>query len=488
MWTPVALVLFWLVGAGSASLAAGVNVALGLALASVMGCTLGGLCLRARSMTPPGGSGATSGWPPLARALARYELAIVLALMPLTLLHSPPLMLVLAVVSALALARWLAGGPVLPHIPMNLPIALLALLLVPGILFAPSLELGLPKATGLVLGIALYAALANLSTGVTARLLARGVAIVGVGAALVGLVGTEWPDVGKLSIFSGVYERLPHWIHYLPSSVHTAEFLNPNEVGGVLTWIVPFLLVWWGGAGDRPTAGLRAWLWQLAILLALLTSSATLFLTQSRAALLAVTLALPLLVVSVLAQRPRGRWFLLLIPVVGLGLGYLVTDGRALSTSLSDDDITAHGRLQIWQQATELISSHAWLGVGLNNFDQARINVVGTNEYGPLRVETHAHNEYLQAALDFGVPGLVAYLALLVSTFGALLRCARSANTRSVRVLAAALATGLLAHQLFGLLDAVTLGAKGGLVWWAYLGVSGWLWAQQAEHHAQRSG
>ncbi len=143
-------------------------------------------------------------------------------------------------------------------------------------------------------------------------------------------------------------------------------------------------------------------------------------------------------------------------------------------------DVTWHGRLEIWQQSINLIASHAWIGLGLNNFEQVRGAVAGVSALGLPRVVVHAHDEYLQAALDFGVPGLVAYVALLVGMFGTLLQCTRSARTHSARVLAAALATGLLGHQLFGLVDAVTLGAKAGLLWWAYLGVSGWLWTQQA--------
>ena len=81
----------------------------------------------------------------------------------------------------------------------------------------------------------------------------------------------------------------------------------------------------------------------------------------------------------------------------------------------------------------------------------------------------------MQAAVDFGLPGLAAYMALLVSAFGMCLRLMRGDVSREVKTLATAIGVGLLAHQIFGLTDAITLGAKPGFIFWSFLGALAWL-------------
>jgi putative inorganic carbon (HCO3(-)) transporter len=89
---------------------------------------------------------------------------------------------------------------------------------------------------------------------------------------------------------------------------------------------------------------------------------------------------------------------------------------------------------------------------------------------GPVFDLAHAHNIYLQTALDGGVPALVAYLA----TIGLALTMAWQCSSRA-RGAEGALALGLfgtlVAGQTFGLGDAVALGAKIGLFFWWNLGL-----------------
>ena len=105
---------------------------------------------------------------------------------------------------------------------------------------------------------------------------------------------------------------------------------------------------------------------------------------------------------------------------------------------------------------------------------------------GSLNMVVHAHNNYLQAAVDYGLPGFAAYVALLVSVFGSLWALMRHSREHATRYLAAALAAGLLAHQLYGLTDAITLGAKPGFIFWCFLGVAGCLVVRERVAHASQ--
>jgi putative inorganic carbon (HCO3(-)) transporter len=95
----------------------------------------------------------------------------------------------------------------------------------------------------------------------------------------------------------------------------------------------------------------------------------------------------------------------------------------------------------------------------------------------------HAHNIFLQTALDLGLPGLCAYLALLGV---ALANCVHIAGGTSPvrRDVALALAANIAAVHLFGLTDAVPLGAKVGLLFWFTLGLLAALYVREHEARA----
>ena len=80
----------------------------------------------------------------------------------------------------------------------------------------------------------------------------------------------------------------------------------------------------------------------------------------------------------------------------------------------------------------------------------------------------HAHNVFLQMGFDTGIPGLLAYLAIV------LLAARECANlVRRASPLYAALGMGglatLVASHVYGVVDVVALGAKPGVLWWGLL-------------------
>ncbi len=82
---------------------------------------------------------------------------------------------------------------------------------------------------------------------------------------------------------------------------------------------------------------------------------------------------------------------------------------------------------------------------------------------------SHAHNIFLQTALDVGLPGLIVYLALLFVALAVGWRVARHDN--DFRPISIGLVCGLVAVHIFGLVDAQVIGSKPGIILWFSLGL-----------------
>jgi putative inorganic carbon (HCO3(-)) transporter len=84
----------------------------------------------------------------------------------------------------------------------------------------------------------------------------------------------------------------------------------------------------------------------------------------------------------------------------------------------------------------------------------------------------HAHNEWLQAGVDLGVTGLVIFLAVQGLGLWLAYRGFQSAASVPLRWMMAGTLAGLAAHSVFGLTDAVALGAKPGIFFWVLLALT----------------
>jgi putative inorganic carbon (HCO3(-)) transporter len=108
-------------------------------------------------------------------------------------------------------------------------------------------------------------------------------------------------------------------------------------------------------------------------------------------------------------------------------------------------------------------------GMGMNVFRKAVYLIYPMFQLPASYDVAHAHNELLQAALDLGIPGLIGFLAIYIGAVGMLARTMQAGGT--MRLLALGLLGGLLAHFIFGMTDAVALGAKPGFLFWWLLGM-----------------
>jgi putative inorganic carbon (HCO3(-)) transporter len=155
--------------------------------------------------------------------------------------------------------------------------------------------------------------------------------------------------------------------------------------------------------------------------------------------------------------QSQEHWRLLLYQVTGVSSGNIST-------------VDLSSRPDIWQRAIYGIEDFAITGMGMGTFREVMPVVYPIFNLGDKDI-AHAHNHLFQAALDLGIPGLVAYLALWVGAIAMLSKVFHYDISRQSRTLAVGLTGCLLAYFVYGLTDAVALGARPGFLFWILLGL-----------------
>jgi len=140
--------------------------------------------------------------------------------------------------------------------------------------------------------------------------------------------------------------------------------------------------------------------------------------SQSRGAFLGIVAVLIVLleqsrrlsVKSLLLGLFIVTFFFCLIYFVG-GSMYLERLQTLINPS-EDYNITSEvGRLAVWKRGLALMSSNPLLGVGINGFVFAE--GLATQTTGFNIKWSAAHNSFLQIGVELGIPGLIAYLAII---------------------------------------------------------------------------
>ncbi|MDA0746226.1 MAG: tetratricopeptide repeat protein [bacterium] len=112
---------------------------------------------------------------------------------------------------------------------------------------------------------------------------------------------------------------------------------------------------------------------------------------------------------------------------------------------------TDRGRLTMWNRTLELILDHPVLGVGPGGWKRIYPAYDRGAMIRPSSSPRRPHNDYLWIAAEYGLPGLLCYLWLLVTAFYCLFSLARRPDA-FWRIAAPAIAVALLAtlgHALF---------------------------------------
>lgn len=162
---------------------------------------------------------------------------------------------------------------------------------------------------------------------------------------------------------------------------------NPNFAGGVIALSYPYLFYHWQSQ-------------KMALALATVAGIIAVLLTDSRAALVGLVLALVLLFVKKMSKK---QFLVCLVPVIILLLYFFPV--RAISHFDS--------RTTIWQKGWQAALQKPIFGWGLENFSQtfqAQLRPEGDADLKAIRVDK-AHNEFLEIFLGTGLVGLLLYTA-----------------------------------------------------------------------------
>jgi len=362
------------------------------------------------------------------------------------------------------LCRWVAEGRLTIRTYLDLP--LLGLLaMIPVSLYASAdFSLSVPILYKTIAELAVFYGLVNSVRSL--RLVRRLTALVlgiSAGLSILGLLGTNWP-ASKVFSLPQVYEHLPRVI--IPQ-LNVAGF-SRNIAGGVLAMLLPITLSFFLFSSKRilkPILGMS-----VAVM------AFTLLLTQSRGAW--IGLAISLLVMAVW----RNRWLLLGIPVsaaiVFITVQHFGIQPVADFMLITESSPSAASRFEIWQRAIYMIQDFPYTGIGLGTFSRVGPLMYPYFLAGPDADIPHAHNIFLQAGVDFGIPGLVAFIGTLAAFAFTAWEALRLSRGSDFEPLALGLFCGFIVYLIHGLLDSITaVSIKAGIVLWALMGFTTALWA-----------
>jgi len=417
--------------------------------------------------------------------LDRWGWLLLLAASPFLLFPVPSRVWALLVVPLMFGARLASRSNHDRRTPLDLSILLLAVMVLVSLYATYDIAVSLPKIAGMVLGVGVFyetvmycqRSLAHLKKGVGLFLL------LGSGFAGVALLTTDWPR--RLSLAVAILSRLPQRLFALPGAERGVQH---NEVAGTMLWISPLAIslaaAWWAwGWKRKPAARGEWWSGVIATGAALLTTF-VLILAQSRGGWLSFGVALLVLLVLsggrarnvglvgggvALAALTALTW---LIPAQ---MGEWIFGGVEQAAEVSSLENLA-GRLEIWSRAIYAIQDFPLTGVGMNVFRQIVPVLYPLFLISPTFDIAHAHNTWLQAALDLGLPGLVAYLSMWIVVVAMLIQVLRSSPDWPLRMVAVGILSCLGGYFTYGITDTVALGARPGWLWWMLMALAAATW------------
>lgn len=405
--------------------------------------------------------------------LVRAELGLLMAAVPLLLFprwYLPWVGLGLLVIGWLL--RGIGTNVWLVRTPLNRPIAVLLLMTM--VSLYPSVDLGLsmPKFYGILVGFAIYYAACGAVSSQRHFWLGVGLVIAALVAVIVlGLLGSDWSQY-KFPVLRPVYSLIPQVIRDVQTSFGPRTGFHPNELGGALAFLVPLPLALALSARiARPLV--------VVLLAAVLTSLGVLVLTASRSAITAAGIMVVLLVVW---RWRRLGLALVAVGAVAVGVTLILSAPTVLdfllkadAASVAPGEGSLPGRLEIWERAGYMIEDFPFTGIGLNAFPIVLETLYPPFLTGPFERIPHAHNIFLQTAIDLGVGGLLGFLGLWACVAYAGWLAYRRVRDVSVRgpfqAAIVGLLAGLLSYLVFGLTDAITLGAKPTVLLWLMMGL-----------------
>jgi len=402
-----------------------------------------------------------------------------------------------------------------PITSLNISVLVLAVMLLVSLWATYSIEQSLEKITGLVLGLGVFYAVVRESRRPGGWWRSVTVFLLG-GLAWAGLGFLSMDYQTRFSFLTPVVSCIPRLIQDLPGP---DLGLQHNAVGGTILWYLPMLvgLSWIlkkykieniknkieGWVKGKKLSGIAAWGIRFIVWLGTIFMGLVLLLTQSRGGYLAFGLTGVGFLILVL--RRKGRLILSGVAVLGFS-GVMVwmisaggwdawIEGLGLAGQTGYSLETIGSRLEIWTRAIYGLEDFPLTGMGMNTFREVVHVLYPFFNISPDLDIAHAHNEFLQVGLDLGLPGMIAFISIYLIAFWTLLETWRAAvlmkgrpspvpseakggsplqkkwnqDPLLIKTIVLGLGGGLFGHMVFGMLDAISLGAKPGIFFWILL-------------------
>ena len=414
----------------------------------------------------------------ITRAIAASEPLFVLAIAPYLMFPTPRRLLILLIVPVVWWCAFRTTGRLVPRSPVNVALGLLVAMVLVSLHETFDVLFSLGKVSGTMLGVLVF--FATIRWICEERRLWAAVwlfAVAGGALSVITMLGASW--IHKFSLIGRVTAHIPQLILGIPGA---EEGFHPNAVAGTLVLFLPVQMTGLITAASARLAEETALSRMRAVLLRASYASAfgltllVILFTQSRGAWIGLVVAG---LVSLCWQGSRGRkvaaGFLIVIGIGVLVFGPGRVSDRVFGRTRMSSAEQLAGRVEIWDSAISGIRDYPVAGMGMNTFRQLMPDRYPKAHYRrpnyPIVDVAHAHNQLFQVALDLGLPGLIAYVAILLVVAALLSQLLRHA-TGHLRLLAGCLAAALIAHLSFGMTDAIPLGAKPGFAFWLTLALA----------------
>ena len=248
-----------------------------------------------------------------------------------------------------------------------------------------------------------------------------------------------------------VSQRIDLLVGYLPVT------FSDNLASGILSITLPFAFAaLWLAVRTRRVAlgGIGALALVVGLVAFVLTGSRGAWIGLAAGAIVAAYLLLRHAFVERRTRTPA--WLILLdvavvavaIAAVAFFVAIVLSPELDARLGVSAQGGSAFSRIALWRDSLPLIQDYYFTGSGLS----ATAMIYATYAY-LLHVPylVHAHNLYVQIALEQGVPGLIAFLGIIVSTVAYTVSAWRRTDVVGRGLLAAGYAAtiALLVHGLF---------------------------------------
>jgi putative inorganic carbon (HCO3(-)) transporter len=399
-----------------------------------------------------------------AQSLARFEIWIVGGCVAASFVTLRALPFAVASAFLFGLVRWAGTGRVSRPTPGDGPVLIL-LLMVPVTLWVTAeLEVTIPQVLRLLAGIGIYYAVINWTiTPDRMHWLVRGVWLAGLLIALYAFISVQWNSAKLFFIPAALYSHF---------KILVSDTSNPNAMAAGLVILLPCalgVLFFYGrrlGRLDQGLAFLSAGLMILVLVL-----------TQSRGGLLAFLAVILLLVVL---RWKRGWWLLVGATTLSVLLFMIMGPTAVLNEIVANVTLGGmDGRIEVWSRAIYMVQDFPFTGVGIGSYGPVADLLYPFFLYAP-GTAPHAHNLFVQIAVDLGIPGLIAWLAtwmLVIATARMIYLRGKSMDDGWASGLGAGLLCSQLALGLHGMVDAAIWGItkSAPLVWLLWgVTVAGW--------------